>query len=144
MKIEKVSEDVLAVFETAFQRTGLEQYIEIDFLSKKMKNEIYKVYKTNEYTKYKTNSDCVIYVDEEIFSQLSLDQQNIIADEALCGLSFDSEKDIFNIIKPNISTFSGVLKKYSSIEVLNLKESINLALESREQAEKERKERKKK
>jgi hypothetical protein len=46
------------------------------------------------------------------------------------------------INKPNISTFTGVLKKYSSNDVLDLKEAINLALESRDQQEKERKEKK--
>lgn len=144
MRIEEVNEETLAVFETAFNKTGLEQYIAIDFLSKKMKNDIYKIYKSNEYTKYKTNSDCVIYIDEDIFLKLSPIQQQIIADEALCGLSFDSEKDVFVISKPNINTFTGVLKKYSSNDVLDLKEAINLALESREQQEKERKEKKRK
>ena len=31
MRIEEVNEETLAVFETAFNKTGLEQYIYIDY-----------------------------------------------------------------------------------------------------------------
>ncbi len=138
-KIYELHEDTLDVFQTIIGKTGLEQVVKIDVLGKKMKSEIYKVAKAGELAQYKMGIDAVILVDEDIFIQLKPDQQQLIAEEAICGISWDNEKDIMVMKKPDIQTFTGILQKFTNEKVLETKQAIKLCLESRIQTEKESK-----
>jgi hypothetical protein len=138
-KLEKLSEETLNVFETVLGETGLERQITVKFYGKKMKNEIYKVAKAGEILETELNVNAVILVDEEIFDLLDADQQKLIAEEAICGLYYDDEKDSLTINKPDIQTYTGILQKFTNEIVLQTKEVVKLALQSRSDREKEAK-----
>jgi hypothetical protein len=138
-KIYELSEGTLDIFETIIGETGLERYLKVAVLGKKMKKDLYKVAKSNDIAQFKLGIDAVIIVDEDIFIQLDVEQQKLIAEEAVCGIGWNSEKDIMVMSKPDIQTFTGILSKFTNEKVLQTKEAIKLALESRNQTEKEEK-----
>ena len=99
--------------------------------------EIYKLIKNNDLTKYKTNVDVFMVINEKVFDQLSDVHKIIIADEALAGIHYDFEKDKLTIGKADFTTFSGLLQKYGADQCVELKELIKLIYSQKQESEAE-------
>ena len=123
-KFEEVFPDVQEIFDTVIDITELERFIDFKVIANNKLKEICKVAKTNDVTKYLGGVDVVIIVNQLIFDQLPTSMQEMVAIEALTYVHFDDEKDKVTIKKPDVSTFSGVLKKYGYDEYEKLQESI--------------------
>ena len=74
--------------------------------------------------KFETKNDLYIFVNEQIFEQLEDWQKVIVAEEALAGVYFDTEKDKLEIKKGDVETFSGLLSKYGYDRYEVVRESI--------------------
>ena len=81
----------------------------------------------------------VVVVNEEIFDQLSDEQQRLIFHECLAGVGYDSEKDVITFDKPDFSTFTGLLEKFGHNDIIVLKESIKSLYDEKKQREEEEK-----
>ena len=53
-------------------------------------------------------------------------QKVIIADEALSGIHYDTEKDKLVVSKTDFTTYSGILRKYGAEQCIELKELVKL------------------
>lgn len=125
-KFEEPFEDSKELFTTLIATAELNRSVNIEVLVNNRQKDIYKLYKTNDLTKYKTGVDVFIVINEKVFDQLSDEQKLIVADESIAGIHYDSEKEKLTISKPDVSTFSGLLKKYGEKMYLELNELIKL------------------
>jgi hypothetical protein len=125
-KFEQPFEDTKAIFDGLIVNADLDRNVTIEVLVNNRQKEIYKLVKTNDLTKYKTNVDVFVVINETVFDQLGDVQKVIIADEALAGIHYDMEKDKLVISKTDFSTFSGLLQKYGAEQCIELKELIKL------------------
>lgn len=125
-KFEQPFEDTKAIFDSLILNANLDRYVTIEVLVNNKQREIYKPIKTNDLTKYKTGVDVFLVINEKVFDQLSDVQKVIVADEAISGIHYDSEKEKLVISKTDFTTFSGILKKYGAEQCIELKELINL------------------
>lgn len=125
-KFEEPFEDSKELFTTLIANAELNRSVNIEVLVNNRQKDIYKLYKTNDLTKYKTGVDVFIVINEKVFDQLSDEQKLIVADESIAGIHYDSEKEKLTISKPDVSTFSGLLKKYGEKMYLELNELIKL------------------
>ena len=136
-KFETPFTDTTEIFDSLIISANLDQYVNIEVLTNNRQKEIYKLIKTNDLTKYKTNIDVFVVVNEKVFEQLSDVQKVIIADEALAGIHYDTEKDKLVISKTDFSTFSGLLRKYGADQCIELKELIRLIYAQEQNSEAE-------
>ena len=125
-KFEQPFDDTKSIFDTLIVNADLDRNVTIEVLVNNRQKEIYKLVKTNDLTKYKTNVDVFVVINETVFDQLADVQKVIIADEALAGIHYDIEKDKLVISKTDFSTFSGLLQKYGAEQCIELKELIKL------------------
>jgi hypothetical protein len=125
-KFEEPFEDTKELFNSLITLADLNQSINIEVLVNNRQKEIYKLFKTNDLTRYKTNVDVFLVINEMVFDQLSDEQKVIVADESLAGIHYDSEKEKLTLTKPDVSTYSGLLKKYGEKQYLELNELIKL------------------
>lgn len=124
-KYEDPFEDTLEIFEGIIAKTEIDRYITIKVLTdNNLKKVVAKAVKANDLVKYETKNDVYIFVNENIFEQLTDEQKVIAADEVLAGVHYDSEKDKLIITQPDIKTHSGVLSKYGYDRYEVLQESI--------------------
>lgn len=105
-------EDILGIFEGVIANTDLDRYITIEVLSDNKQKTVTKLKKNDNYAKYKTGVDVVIFINEIILEQLEEVHQLLIAEEAVSGISFNPEKDKLEVKQPNVKTFDGVLEKF--------------------------------
>lgn len=136
-KYEDPFEDTLEIFEGVIAKAEIDRYVTIKILTdNNLKKVVAKATKANDLVKYETKNDVYIFVNENIFDQLTDAQKVIAADEVIAGIHFDTEKDKLIITQPDVKTHSGVLSKYGYDTYEVLQESIR-TLFSTEKAEAE-------
>lgn len=112
-KFNELFEDVQQLFDEVISIADLERVMDIKVITNDKMKEIGKVQKTNDMTKYLTGGvDTVITINQLIFTQLPKDMQEMVAIELVTYISYDDEKERVIISKPDVNTFSGVLRKY--------------------------------
>lgn len=136
-KFEQPFDDTKSIFDTLIVNADLDRNVTIEVLVNNRQKDIYKLIKTNDLTKYKTNIDVFVVLNETVFDQLNEVQKVIIADEALAGIHYDNEKDKLVVGKADFSTFSGLLKKYGAEQCVELKELIKLIYSQERESEAE-------
>jgi len=123
-KYEEPFADTQEIFDGVIANAELDRYINIKLLSDNKSKTISKVVKANPLLKFETKNDLYIFVNEQIFEQLEDWQKVIVAEEAVAGVYYDTEKDKLEIKKGDIETFSGLLSKYGYDRYEVVRESI--------------------
>lgn len=123
-KYEEVFEDTQTMFADAIDKSGLNRYANITVLANNKAKEITKISKANDLFKFKTGDDICIIINEKIFEKLTPEQQLIVVEESIAGISFDSEKDKIDNKTEDFKAFSGILRKYGFETIDVIRESI--------------------
>lgn len=125
------------VFDEVITTQMLDLNVNFKILADNRQKDIYKIFKANDLVKHMTNNDVVIVVNEAIFDKLEVAQQHMVAEEATAGIHYDLEKEKLIIKKGDITTFSGLLRKYGYDKYEVLLESIKTLYDAdkEEQAE---------
>lgn len=138
-KYEEIFEDTQAMYTQAQTNANLTNRVNITVLTNNKAKEIYKVNKANDLLNYRTGDDIIIVINEAVLEKLTPEQQLMVVEESLASISYDSEADAIVINKPDVVTFSGLLRKHT-FETWNiLRESIKSVYDAEKQAEDERK-----
>lgn len=136
-KYENPFDDTLEIFEGVIAKTDIDRFITIKLLTdNNLKKVVAKAAKASELVKYETKNDVYIFVNENVFENLTDEQKVMAADEVIAGIHYDTEKDKLIITQPDIKTHSGVLSKYGYDRYEVLQESIR-TLYSAQKAEAE-------
>jgi len=131
-KFEEVYDDTLKLFNTHINNSGIPQFVNIKILSNNtIKDYFGVVTKSQDMVKFMTDYDVIIQINEPIFDQLEDNQKDYIVKDLLAQVVYDIEKDKLTIVKPDITTFSGVLRQYDIDTYSGIKESIASLLEEK-------------
>ena len=131
-KFEEVYEDTLRLFNTHIGGSSIPSFLRIKILSNEgLKDTPGKVSKAQDIVKFMTNYDIIIQVNEPIFDQLTDTQKDYIVKDLLAQVHYDMNKDKVNILKPDVTTFSGVLRQHDIDTYLGIKETISSLLEEK-------------
>jgi hypothetical protein len=132
-KFEEVFEDTLELFQKHIDESSIPKFLKIKILSNNnLKKDFGVVSKSQDIVKYMTDYDIIIQVNEPIFDQLENTQKEYIVSDLLAQIVYDMDKDKVSIVKPDVNTFSGVLRKYGIDTYLSIKESISVLLEQKQ------------
>ena len=131
-KFEEVYEDTLKLFNNHIANSTIPNFLKIKILSNEgLKETPGKVSKAQDIVKFMTNYDVIIQINEPIFDDLDDNQKDYIIKDLLAQIHYDLEKDKLNILKPDVSTFSGVLRQYDIDTYIGIKDSIASLLEEK-------------
>ena len=134
-KYEQVFEDTQAIFSQKILDAGLDRYMTVIILATNQSKKIYNIQKANEITSFRTGDDVYIFVNDLIFEQLTPEQQNIIAEEAVGEISFDTEKDKILITKANFAANEKIIDKYTYDVLKVVRESVKSLYQKRKEEE---------
>lgn len=132
-KFEEVFEDTQELFTRFVDKVDNLREVNIKILANNRLKEIGKVVKANDLLKHMTNEDIIILLNETIFEQLSAEQKEMVIEELIAQVYFDAERDKIMIIKPDVNTFSLLLRKYGYDKYETLHESIKALFGQAEQ-----------
>jgi len=122
---DEVSSDVSSLFEKTLSDTSIPTFIKFKLVSNINMRGVAKINKAGPILKYLSGNDIVIILNEFILEQLEDDQRRIVMEEMLSQVYYDMDKDKLKLIKPDLSTFSGIISKYGMDKYMAVKESIS-------------------
>lgn len=123
-KFEEVFEDTQELFNSFIDEVPNLREVNIKILANNRLKEIGKVVKANDLLKHMTNEDVIVLLNETIFEQLDEEQRKMVIEELIAQVYFDDERGRVTIIKPDVNTFSLLLRKYGYDKYETLHESI--------------------
>lgn len=131
-KFEEVYEETMTLFRRAIEDSHIPGFLRLKVLSNEgLKDCPGKVSKAQDIIKFMTNYDVIVQINEPIFDQLGDDQKNYIVKDLLAQVHYDMDKEKLSIKKPDVSTFSGVLRQYDIDTYMGIKDSIATLLEEK-------------
>ncbi len=138
-KYEQPFEDTQEMYNRAIDAANLNQYMNITILVNNKAKDIFKVAKCSETEKFKTQDDVNIFINEKLFEGLTPAQRLIVVEESIAAIHFDTESDTITLTKPDVVTFSGILRKYTFDTWNTLRESIKSLKDKEKEDEDQRK-----
>lgn len=128
MKLDGVLKETEELFIKVLNETSIPKSIRFELISADDMKEVGKVAKANEILKYMTDIDIIVLLNEHIFDKLAEDQKRMIIEELLAQVYWDSNSGKIKLIKPDVNTFSLLIKKYGIDFYLGVKDSIAASL----------------
>lgn len=124
MKLDGVLKETEDLFSSVLDATSIPKSIRFELIASNDMKEVGKVSKANEILKYMTEIDIVVLINETIFDKLGDDQKKMVIEELLAQVFWDSNSGKIKLIKPDVNTFSLLIKKYGIDFYLGVKDSI--------------------
>jgi hypothetical protein len=113
-ELSLTAKDVNDYFSNIFDtKTSLGNYVNITLLTDNKQKKLYNLKKLDPISAFLGKTDVVITVNELIFDLLDDKQLDLLTEEILASISFDAEKDVIKNDPPDVSTYSGILTKYT-------------------------------
>ena len=139
-KLELPFPDVTELFDKAIVSADLKRFMNVNIIANNsLKDKVCDVKKASPTAKLRSNDDVYIYVNQNVFDALQPLQQQIVIDEALSKISFNTETETITILKPDVITHSTVLTKYTFEVWQQYVETVKSIREAEKQAEDEAK-----
>ena len=124
MKLEGVLKETEELFVKVLNNTSIPKSIRFELIASNDMKDVGKVAKASEILKYMTEIDIIVLLNENIFDRLADDQKTMIIEELLAQVYWDSNSGKIKLIKPDVNTFSLLIKKYGIDFYLGVKDSI--------------------
>ena len=112
------------MFVKVLNDTSIPKSIRFELISSNEMKDVGKVAKANEILKYMTDVDIVVLLNENIFDKMDDNQKKMIIEELLAQVYWDSNSGKIKLIKPDVNTFSLLIKKYGIDFYLGVKDCI--------------------
>lgn len=135
MKLDGVLKETETLFSKVLDGTSIPKSIRFELIASNDMKDVGKVAKANEILKYMTDIDIIILVNENIFDKLDDKQKTLVIEELLAQVYWDSNSGKIKLIKPDVNTFSLLIKKYGIDFYLGVKDSIVSVLNELEASE---------
>ena len=120
---EKASEELDELFNSVLEETSIPQWIDFEIRIDNKQKSVSKIRKLDDLIVSLTDQiNFAIIVNERAFNMLTPDQQKIELRECIEGVVVD-ETDKITHVKPNFTTYSGLLEKYGYEAIKGLYET---------------------
>lgn len=124
MKLDGVLKETEDLFKKVLDQTSIPKSINFELIASNNMKDVGKVVKANEILKYMTEVDIIILLNENIFDRLEDEQKTMVLEELLAQVYWDADSGKIKLIKPDVNTFSLLIKKYGIDFYLAVKESV--------------------
>lgn len=136
-RYEEPFEDTTDLYTKYIEKAGLSNFLNITVLTNNKAKDIYKVNKATELLKYRTGDDIIIVINENVLDKLEDADKEMVIEESISSIHYNTEKDRIEITKPDVVTYSGILSKHGFEKWNRVRETIKLFFESEKQSEEE-------
>ena len=142
-KFSEISTEFKEMFFEQRDETTIPNWVEFTLTANNKMKDLYLIRKFDDLVEMLTSINIAVVVNEDIFFQLTDDQQKLVIKEILHGVVVDVENDKLSIEKFNFTTYSGLLAKVGAEPMIALKESIESLFRTKQEVEDQQKKAKK-
>jgi hypothetical protein len=139
MRFYDLTKKTEELFEKVKEETSIPQWVDFTLVGDNKLKKLCDAQKCNEYLEYVEGSNITVYFNEDLFEKLAPEQQELCIEEELTSVSVNPDNDKIKILKTDINTHSGFLRKYDDETVIRLKESEISIFEAKKLEDEEKK-----
>ena len=136
-KIYKLSDDTIDDFKKVIMKKAFPVNLDILFLGSSSQKGLIKVAKIPENYEFILEKNILVTINEELYDAYDEICREILFEQEIDRISINVESGKVKFIKPDLSTFSGIVKKYGVEEVSSANQVDLLSTEQKEDKESE-------
>lgn len=110
-KFYDVSEDTINVFSEIVRKKVLNE-VAFQFIGNSSQKVVCKISKLSDQYEYMLNKHILVSINEELMVKFDDESINILFEQEIDKISFNIETGKVKLVKPDISTFSSLIKKW--------------------------------
>lgn len=127
-KFEAISEETQEFFDNVVTKMNMPYSLKYSLVSANKQKQIVKMNKLNEMLSFVTGVDAVLSFNDVLFDRIDDDTiKEILIIQEMDKLSVDIETGKIRSVRPDMTTFSGIIKKYGWEDVARANQLEELA-----------------
>lgn len=111
-KFYDLSDDVIATFMEIYNSKSFPTNIGFRFLGASKQKQLIKLKKLTDDLQFVIGKDIIVYVNEEVFDKFDEESKRILIEQELDTIWVDANTGKIKSVKPDLTTFSGLVNKY--------------------------------
>ena len=136
-KFYKLSDDTIDDFNKVIIKKAFPVNLDILFIGSSSQKGLIKVSKVPENYEFILEKNILVTINEELFDAYDEICREILFEQEIDKITINVESGKIKFIKPDLNTFSGIVKKYGVQEVSRANQVDLLATEQKEDKESE-------
>mgnify|MGYP001202671446 CR=1 FL=1 len=136
-KYHKLDEDTIKFFNDIFNKKAFPINLAFEFYGNSKQKGLIKVAKLADHFEFILEKNLIVSINEELFDAFDDEAKTILFEQEIDKLSVDVEKGKIKMIKPDLTTFSGLINKWGIEKISRANQVDLLASEQKEDAESE-------
>ena len=132
-KFEAISEDTQKFFDSILTKISSPYQMKYHLVNANRQKQIVKLTKIPEVYGFITGYDAVLTINENLFEMIDNEElQEILVRQEIDKLTVDIESGKIRTIKPDMTTFSGIIKRFGWEQVAKANQLDVLAVEQQQ------------
>jgi hypothetical protein len=134
-RFEEVSDEVKDHFKEIYTSKSFPFKIGFKFVGDTKLKQVVKIQKLSDMYQFMLDKEILVLVNEDLYDKLDEESRNILFEQELDKITINSETGKITMNKPDLVTFSPIMKKYGTEAVLRANQVESLATEQSEDLE---------
>lgn len=111
-KFYDLSDDVIDTFTEIYNAKSFPINIGFKFVGASKQKQLIKMKKLTDDMQYIVGKDIIVYINEDVFDKFDDESKKILIEQELDGIWVDANSGKIKTVKPDLTTFSGLVNKY--------------------------------
>lgn len=137
-KFTEIGTDTQELFDKVLENTNIPDYITFKLLQSEKEKNPMKILKANDIISHLTLVEIIVVVNESLLDLLGEPIVEVLFDELIAGVHFNTELDKLTIEKPDFVSYTTIMKKYGD-KLTNAKATVVALLQQKEDEAREAK-----
>lgn len=111
-KFYDLSDDVIATFTEVYNAKSFPINIGFKFVGASKQKQLIKLKKLTDDMQYVVGKDIIVFINEDLFDKFDEEAKRILIEQELDKIWIDANSGKIKTVKPDLTTFSGIVNKY--------------------------------
>lgn len=131
-KFYELSEETIETFNRVFKQKSFPISIGFQFVGCENQKMLVKISRMPEHFEFLLQKELLIIINEDLFNVFDEDSIQILIEQELDKISINMESGKIKLVKPDLTTFSGLISKYGIERVSRANQISTLAISQKD------------
>ncbi|CAG7579887.1 MAG: hypothetical protein SLAVMIC_00144 [uncultured marine phage] len=137
-KFYELSEDVIATFREIYNKKSFPVEVKFKFMGYTKQKTLIQLSKPSEKYQFAMGAELVVSINEDLYDKFEEDISiEILFSQEIDKITMNMESGKITLVKPDLTTFSGIVNKYGIEEVARANQVEDLTVSQKEDQETE-------
>lgn len=130
-KFYEISDDVVKKFNSILNTKAIPVQIDFAFVGSEKQKQLIKVSKLQDFLEFLLSKQLLVSINEDLYSAFDEESINILFEQEIDKITVDMKTGNIKLVKPDLSTFSGIINKWGVEKVARANQISDLYIQQR-------------